>query len=144
MDLWGLLMKSLGIKGLNMAHLGRWVLSLQQGKWFHAGISNSPEIQGESIVGWVSHYVIGITFAFVLVTVYGSDWLERPTLRASVIIGLITVFAPLMVLQPAMGLGYFASKSANPALSVLRSIGSHFIYGVGLYISAIALTRFGS
>lgn len=141
MDAWGLLMKSVGVKGLNMAHLGRWILTLPKGKWFHAGISNSPELRGELVVGWMAHYTIGISIALLLVAVYGFSWVEKPTLRAAITIGLITVLAPLLILQPALGLGYFASKSANPAVSVLRSLGSHLIFGLGLYLSAISLNR---
>lgn len=141
MDLWGIFMKFLGIKGLNMAHLGRWFLTLSQKKWFHENIANSPVVHGELVVGWIVHYMIGISFAYLLVKVYGIVWLEKPTLKPAIIIGIITLFGPLMILQPALGLGYFASKSANPMFSVLRSIGSHTIFGLGLYASAWGLTK---
>ncbi len=141
MDLWGALLKSFGLKGLNMSHLGRWILTWPQKKWFHEGIANSPAVEGELVVGWIAHYLIGISLAYLLVAVYGFAWLEKPTLEPALTIGIITVIAPLMILQPALGSGYFASKSAQPMLSVLRSIGSHTVYGFGLYFSAVVLRK---
>ncbi len=133
MDLWGILLKSFGVKGLDMAHLGRWVLTIFQGKWFHVSIANSPTMEGELVTGWITHYLIGVSLCFLLVLVYGSTWLERPTLKPPLVIGLITVILPLLILQPALGGGYFASKSAHPFISILRSFSSHIIYGAGLY-----------
>jgi len=39
-------------------------------------------------------------------------------------------------MQPAMGLGIAASRTATPLRSVARSVANHFVFGLGLFISA--------
>lgn len=144
MDLWGQILKLFGIKGLNLSFLGRWLLTIPEGKWFHEKIAASPEKAGELYAGWFAHYGIGISFAALLVLVYGFDWLESPRIRPALLIGLVTVLAPLLIMQPALGLGYFSSKTAHPFLYSLKSVASHLMYGFGLYLSAMALRRLAS
>jgi hypothetical protein len=50
--------------------------------------------------------------------------------------GLLTVAAPLFVLQPALGAGIASSKAPNPNAARLRSVLTHGVYGLGLYVSA--------
>ena len=50
--------------------------------------------------------------------------------------GLLTVVAPLSVLQPALGAGIAASRAPNPNAVRLRSVLTHAVYGLGLYASA--------
>jgi hypothetical protein len=48
-----------------------------------------------------------------------------------------TVVAPWLVMQPAMGAGIAASRSASPAATRLRNLGTHAVYGVGLFLTAV-------
>lgn len=141
MDLWGTALKFFGLKGLSMAHLGRWILSMPGGKWFHHPIGKSPEIKGEVLAGWIAHYSIGVAFAFLFVSLCGVGWLQRPLLRPALLFGLVTVIVPFTVLQPALGLGYFASRADHQWSAILRSLGSHTVFGIGLYLAAL---RFGN
>jgi hypothetical protein len=141
MDLWGQILKLFGIKGLNLGFLGRWILTVFDGKWFHEKIAMSPEKAGELYVGWLAHYVIGISFAVLLISLYGFQWLENPRIQSALVIGLVTVLAPLLIMQPALGLGYFSSKTAHPGLYSLKSVASHLAYGIGLYVTAIVLRK---
>lgn len=52
-------------------------------------------------------------------------------------VGLLTVAAPLFVLQPALGAGIASSKAPNPNAARLRSVLTHAVYGLGLYVSAM-------
>lgn len=47
-----------------------------------------------------------------------------------------TVVAPLCFMQPAMGAGFFASRTPTPARNCLKSLVTHFVFGVGLFLSA--------
>jgi hypothetical protein len=44
-------------------------------------------------------------------------------------------------MQPAFGFGIASSKLPNPNLLRLKSLGTHLIYGLGLYVSAILLNE---
>ena len=141
MDLWSLLLRQFGIKSLDYSLLGRWVGHMAKGRFFHEKIFNSDPIKNELIIGWFSHYLIGISFAFLLIFIYGKKWLINPSLQPAMIIGLVTIVAPFFIMQPAFGLGIALSEIPNPGIGRLKSLIVHLIYGVGLYISAIMLNK---
>ena len=138
MDLWALLLKQFGIPSLNFAFLGRWIGHLPDGKWIHESIAKSAPVRGELLIGWAAHYSIGITFAALLVSVCGMDWARTPTLLPALMLGIVTVVAPLFVLQPALGAGVASSQTPTPVFSSLKSLTTHLVFGFGLYLAAVA------
>ncbi|TGL55855.1 DUF2938 domain-containing protein [Leptospira ognonensis] len=140
MDFWRyLLFKSMGVISLDLGLLGRWVGHMFRGRLVHQSISKSQAIPGETLLGWVSHYAIGITFAFLLPIIWGEEWLHEPTFLPALIVGLGTVFAPWLLMQPAMGVGVAASKAPKPSQVRVRNIAIHTVYGLGLFASALLL-----
>jgi DUF2938 family protein len=138
MDLWTLVRKRVfGVASLDYRMLGRWIGNLPRGRFIHSNISKASPVRGELILGWCAHYAIGITFAFLLLVLWGLDWARHPTLLPALIIGIGTVVAPLFVLQPAMGGGIAASKTPHPNTARLRSLLTHTVFGIGLYLSAL-------
>ena len=136
MDLWGLLLRRLGVATLNFAMVGRWAGHLFQGRMRHQAIAKAGPVRHERVWGWVIHYGIGVLFAMLLVVIVGESWLQAPTLWPAVVIGMGTVVAPLCFMQPAMGAGFFASRTPTPARNCLKSVVTHVVFGVGLYLSA--------
>ena len=67
---------------------------------------------------------------------YGLEWVRQPTLGPALLVGVGTVLAPFLVMQPGMGAGVAASRTARPAAARLQSIVTHAIFGVGLYAGA--------
>ncbi|MBX5480565.1 MAG: DUF2938 domain-containing protein [Myxococcaceae bacterium] len=139
MDLWALLLRQFGVSSLNYAFLGRWLGHLPRGRWVHERIAAAEPVRGEGVIGWSAHYAIGITFAALLVAVFGESWLRAPTPGPALCIGLATLVAPLFVLQPALGAGIASSKTPTPVLNCFKSAVTHTVYGVGLYLSATAI-----
>ena len=45
----------------------------------------------------------------------------------------------MFLLQPLMGAGLASSRTATPWRNRLRSLLNHLVFGLGLYLSAIAL-----
>lgn len=139
MDLWNLFLKrAFGIPSLDYCLLGRWVRHMPEGTFRHTSISAASPKPRECAVGWVSHYTIGIVFALTFVLLVGG-WLARPTLLPALLFGLGTVVMPFLILQPSLGLGVASSKTSNPALARLKSLATHTVFGVGLYMSALLL-----
>lgn len=136
MDVWSMLLKRMGVQTLDFGFIGRWVGHLLRGQFAHASIRRSPPIPGELAWGWLTHYAIGVAFAGLLVAVQGFPWLQNPSLLPAIAVGMSTVVAPLFVMQPAMGSGFAASKTATPMTNCLRSLANHTIFGLGLYASA--------
>ena len=138
MDLWNLLLKrGFAIPSLNYCLLGRWVCHMPSGVFRHPSIAASPPKPHECPVGWMAHYSIGAGLAVVFVGVIApAGWLEQPTLLPAVLYGLATVAFPLFILQPSLGLGLASSRTPHPARARLKSLGTHFVFGLGLYVSA--------
>lgn len=139
MDAWLLLLKHLGVPTLNFAFIGRWVGHLFRGQFAHAAIAKAVPIRGELAWGWLTHYAVGVAFATVLVVIQGADWVRSPTLLPALAVGVCTVAAPLLVMQPAMGSGFAASRTPTPLKNCLRSLANHTVFGFGLYLSALAI-----
>lgn len=140
-DIWVSFLKLFKIKSLDYRYVGRWVGNFSKGKFFHNKIQDSPPIPHELILGWTVHYLIGITFAFILIAVYGISWLDEPSILPAILIGLLTAIAPFFIMQPAFGFGVASSKLPHPNLLRLKSLSTHLIYGVGLYLSAHLLSK---
>jgi hypothetical protein len=139
-DLWALfLRRTFGIASLDMCLLGRWVLHLQHGTIAHDRILTTPGKRHECPVGWTTHYLIGATFAVLFVTLVSVSWLERPTLLPALAFGVATVLVPFFTIQPALGFGIASSKSPHPFRARLKSLTTHAVFGVGLWVSATLL-----
>ena len=138
-DLWLVLLKSLGVKTLNMAFIGRWAGHLAQGRFAHDAIAASPAVNGEHALGWLVHYATGVAFSAALVAVAGQGWLHAPSIGPALAVGIATAGAPLFVMQPSMGLGVASRKTPTPVKNCLRSLANHTVFGLGLYLSALLI-----
>jgi len=138
MDGWALLLRQFGVPSLNFALLGRWLGHLRHGQWMHEKITQAAPIRGELLIGWCAHYAIGMSFAFLLLATYGLKWARTPSLLPALVIGLATVVAPLLILQPAFGAGIASAKTATPLFNTIKSLVTHTVYGLGLYLAATA------
>ncbi|MGJ1204274.1 DUF2938 domain-containing protein [Sphingobacterium lactis] len=139
MDLYTQFLKVFQIKSLDYRFVGRWIAYFPKGKFTHQKIMDSPPQPNELLLGWVAHYFIGISFAFLLILVTGKEWLTKPTLLPALIIGILTTVAPFFLMQPAFGFGIAASKLPDPNMTRMKSIITHSVYGLGLYGSAILI-----
>ncbi len=141
MDGWNLfLRRAFSVPSLNYCLLGRWILHMPGGMFLHPSIGTAPQKRLECAVGWVAHYTIGVVLALGFVALAPAGWLARPTLLPALLYGVATVVFPFFVLQPSLGLGIASSKTPKPTKARLKSLGTHAIFGVGLYFCAVALT----
>ena len=101
-------------------------------------------MRGERAIGWIAHYSIGIAFAALLLVLSGPQWLARPTPAAALVVGIGTVAAPFLVMQPGMGAGVAASRTPRPAAARLQSLVTHGVFGLGLYASGWIAHAFGA
>jgi hypothetical protein len=138
MDLWAMLLRQAGVPSLHLSHLGRWVGHLPRGRWRHPSIASATPVRGEAWIGWCAHYTIGITFAALLVWTCGLDWARAPSMRPALSLGLVTVAAPWFVLQPGMGAGIASWKTPTPVFNAMKSLVTHTVFGLGLYLAAVA------
>lgn len=139
-DLWALFLKlTFKITPSNICLVGRWLRYMPEGIFTHSNIGSAPRKSAECTVGWIAHYMIGITFALVFVALVGHTWLQQPTLLPALVFGVVTVVAPFAIMQPSFGLGFAASKLSNPMQARVRSLMNHMAFGIGLYLFALPI-----
>ncbi|MUU78678.1 DUF2938 domain-containing protein [Winogradskyella endarachnes] len=141
MDLYALVLNLFNIKTLDYRFLGRWIGNFFKGNFYHSKITESPVITFEKPLGWITHYLIGITFSFILVLCFGIKWLENPTVLPALFIGIIAILGPFFIMQPAFGFGIAGSKLPNPSKARIMSFITHVVFGIGLFVSAYALCQ---
>lgn len=136
MDLWGLARKPLlGMPPPIYGLVGRWIGHMIHGRFRHDSIAASAPVAGELIIGWTIHYLIGIAFAALLISIWGIAWIQQPRIGPALAVGIATVAAPFLLMQPCMGAGIAAAKTPRPAAVRVQSLITHVVFGLGLYIS---------
>jgi hypothetical protein len=65
--------------------------------------------------------------------------LHQPTLLPALGYGIATVTAPFLLMQPGMGAGVAARRTPRPDAARLQSLVTHAVFGLGLYLSGLAL-----
>ena len=145
MDLWSLARRPLlGVPLPNYPHVGRWLGHMRHGRFRHEAIARATPIPHEALIGWTAHYLIGVAFAALLPALWGTAWFRTPTLGPALAVGLATVLAPFLLMQPGMGAGIAARRTPRPAVARLHSLATHAIFGLGLYMAARALLPFSA
>lgn len=140
-DLWAAVLRRFGVPSLKLALLGRWIGHLFRGQLRHQSIAKAPPVRRELWLGWLAHYGIGVSFAGLLLAWVGLDWARAPTLGPALVVGVGTAVAPLFVLQPALGAGIASSKTPTPVFNTLKSLTTHSVFGVGLFVAAFVAAQ---
>jgi hypothetical protein len=139
-DAWSMLLKSaFGVRSLDYCLLGRWILHMPKGKFSHDTIADSAKKSHECKIGWTAHYSIGVGFSALFVLLMSERWLAHPSLLPALAFGIGTVAIPFFVMQPALGLGIASSRARSPNAARAKSVATHAIFGIGLYLWAVLL-----
>ena len=135
-DLWNwLLFKLFKLPSMSFCLVGRWFSYMRLGVFRHQSISKAQPQSAECWLGWLSHYLIGITFALLLTLPNAGQWQHNPSLGMALLVGIGTVVMPFFLMQPAFGLGIAAAKTPAPTKARVKSLLTHSVFGVGLYLS---------
>ena len=141
MDLWAeFLKRAFKVSSANYCLVGRWLRHMTDGVFRHPSIAAAAQKPAECAIGWIAHYAIGALFALALVAVTTPQWLRSPTLLPALIFGVVSVAMPFFIMHPSFGLGLAGSKTPNPTQARLRSLMNHAVFGIGLYVSALAVS----
>jgi hypothetical protein len=139
-DLWAIARRRLlGVPQPDYGLVGRWLAHMAlSGRFRHERISAAPAVRGERLTGWAAHYLIGVAFAALLTGFWGAAWIHQPTIGPALLVGVGTVAAPFLLMQPGMGTGIAARRTPRPAAARLQSLVTHAVFGLGLYAAAQA------
>jgi len=145
LDLWqAALSRFFGLPRSNWALVGRWISHIPRGEIRHEAIGKAAPARYETLVGWVTHYVVGIIYAAIYLGLVRFVFGWEPSVATALAFGIVTVAAPWFLMQPAMGLGIMGAKSPKPGAVRAYSLASHAAFGIGLAVCcAIIWTRLG-
>lgn len=139
-DLWALARgRMLGVPAPDWGLVGRWFGHMARGCFRHERIAAAEPVRGEHVIGWTAHYLIGIAYAGVLLAICGLAWVRQPTLAPALAVGIATVAAPFLLMQPGMGAGIAARHTPRPNSARLHSVVMHTVFGLGLYAAGLVL-----
>ena len=137
-DIWSYCLKKFfKIASLDYALVGRWMLIfIHSGQLKHQHIAQAPAQKFEKPCGWAIHYFIGFAFTCGFIAITGISWLQQPQLLSAMLFGLSTVLFPFLIMQPCFGLGLFAGKVPRPWQARLKSVITHLLFGISLFLGA--------
>lgn len=140
MDVWAVARQRwLGVPRPDYGMVGRWLGHMvHSGRFRHDRIAAAPAVTGERAIGWAAHTLTGMAFAALLPAIWGVAWLHDPTPGPALLVGVATVAAPFLLMQPGMGAGIAASRTPRPAAARLQSVITHAVFGLGLYAAGRA------
>lgn len=140
LDIWALFMaKVLHTPGTNWSMVGRWLGHIPSGQLIQQNLSQTTAIKYETALGWIFHYIVGVSYGLPLLAFWGHSWLAQPTLLPALIVAWVLLIAPFFIMMPGMGMGIAGQKTPNPSLLRLKSFAGHFMFGVGMYATALLL-----
>ena len=68
-----------------------------------------------------------------------GPWLAAPRFLPAWIFGLVDGGFGWFLLQPGLGIGWFASKTPNPGRVRLRDLATHTVFALGLWLTALVI-----
>lgn len=141
MDIWAMIVKNVfRLPTTNWAMVGRWFGHMRHGVFAHRPIAGADVVKNELWIGWFAHYGTGIIYG--LAYLFGVQILlvRTPSLLSALVFGLATLIFPWFIMQPAMGAGVFAAKTARPMIMRLVNLSMHTVFGVFLYVGWLLIS----
>lgn len=140
LDLWALFQaRVLKAPATNWAMVGRWIGNMPRGRFAHAAMPSAPPVVGEAVIGWAFHYIVGAGYGLLLLTIWGRDWFAQPTLLPPMILVWALLVLPWFVMMPGMGAGVAGARTPKPNVARLKSVVGHSVFGIGMFVTALAL-----
>jgi Protein of unknown function (DUF2938) len=137
-DLWQRLLQAIaGFPPANWGLIGRWVACFPRGIFLHRSIAAAPRVSGEVAIGCAFHYAVGIAYAALYLAIMKLGFGSGPTLVSALAFAIVLLVVPWFVMQPALGLGFFASRAPKPAVTRVINISTHAAFGAGLWFGAV-------
>ena len=121
--------------------VGRWGGHMPRGVFVHDPISEADPIPNELVMGWISHYVVGLIYGLTYLYIVEVLLSGGPSLISALVFGLVTLVVPWFIMQPAMGAGVFATRVPRPSVMRLVSLSLHTVFGISLYVGWLLIQR---
>ena len=122
------------ISKIELSMIGRMAAGWLSRRFFYKNPAEMIQVKNEEILGFVTHYAIGISMAIIFV--FGWQLFIDGTISAipAILYGILTTAASWFFVYPSMGLGVCGLKSPEKIKATFSSLANHLFYGIGLAI----------
>ena len=135
MDVWAVVVKYVfHLPTADWAMVGRWFGHMPRGVFVHHTLSMAAPVPNELIIGWIGHYVTGVVYGLGYLYIVQVLLSRDPSLVSALVFGLVTLVAPWLIMQPAIGAGVFATRTPRPRVMRLVNLSMHAVFGASLYL----------
>ena len=114
--------------------VGRYFFGFVDKIYIREDLESDKPVKNELLIGYIAHYLIGIIYGIIYVTI-NILFFNEPSLILAILFGFITVLGGWCIMMPyAFNLGFFASKKEERFQILTQNLIVHFIFGIGLYM----------
>ena len=141
MDLWGIALALISHSSYEWSTAGRMIGYLLRGEWlWHDGIMRAA-LPHENILGWITHYTIGILYALFYVIFCNDGFHQKADFLKSLSFAWFLMIFPLGMLAPITGNGFFNLETHTPLINLIHTFFSHSCFGIGLWACYTAVNK---
>jgi hypothetical protein len=120
------------IDPVNHAVIGNILTGWSNGHFVFASPAQIPQHPEARLLGFIYHYLIGITLTGLYLVVT-ARWQPAVSWRRALAFGLLTSTFSLCLLFPSAGIGFLGLKA--PTLRPLTSsLANHLFFGLGIFL----------
>jgi uncharacterized membrane protein YeaQ/YmgE (transglycosylase-associated protein family) len=135
MDLLNQLFSKIGmISKIDVATIGRMAAGWLNGRFRYSHPNEMEQHTNEVLFGYITHYCIGISFAFPYVLGWSLLIGGQTSSIWALYYGLATTAASWFFVYPSMGFGAFGLRSPDGIKSTITSLANHLFFGVGMAV----------
>ena len=123
---------------IDMRAIGRMSAGWARGHFFYREPGEMKQVGNELLIGYLTHYAIGLALAVPFVLGWGLLLGELVSPAWVLAYGILTTAASVFFVYPSMGLGVFGRKSPEGIRAPLSSLANHSFFVIGMAV-AVAL-----
>jgi hypothetical protein len=124
---------------IDIGGIGRMSSGWARGRFTYGSPSEMVPVANEVVIGYFSHYAIGLGLAVPFVLGWGVLVGGLVSPGWMFVYGIATTVASVFLVYPSMGLGVFGRKSPEGVRAPLSSLANHIFFGAGM---ALAVAMF--
>lgn len=135
LDLWQQVYRlAFGTPITDWGMIGRWVGHFRDGTFVQPDIGKAAPVPGETALGWVVHYIVGIGYGVVYLALMWFVLRIPPAPVPALVFAALSVSVTWFMMQPVLGAGVMASRVPHRGAAMLHDFTSHLALGVGLAV----------
>lgn len=124
---------------IDVAMIGRMAAGWAKGRFSYGNPSELKSVTHETLLGYLAHYVIGISLAVVYLAAWELSVDGPPSPYWATLYGFVTTAVSEFYVYPSMGLGVCGRRSPERLKAGLSPVVNHLFFGLGMGVAVACL-----